>query len=305
MLYEILSPWGAMKSTTVGASEFRFRLSRVLGKFPSVAALAREIGVSDNAIYKWLAGRGQPSVANLVSLSRTAGVSLEWLATGREPAATPYAASRARVRPIQQPSTRPGRAHDAIAASTRDVHAEAPATVDAAQAAPVAIVESRDRAARDARAKSRSPAAPGRSEAASRDDKYTYLPRQIARARDGTAHSIRSEQVVDSLAFKTEWLRRRLAAAPHNLLLVEVSGDAMAPTLHDSDLILVDLGEPRFKQDGVYVLSRDGELEVKRLQRGTSGDLIIKSDNPAYQPTAVTRDRVGIIGRVVWAARRM
>jgi Peptidase S24-like len=134
-------------------------------------------------------------------------------------------------------------------------------------------------------------------------DEYTFPP--FRRAHNRAHGLIHSEQVVDSLAFKTEWLRRRLLAAPRDLMLVEVVGDAMAPTLGDSDLILVDLGEPRFQQDGVYVLRRDGELEVKRLQRGPGGDLIIKSDNSAYESTVVSRDRVGIIGRVIWAARRI
>ena len=48
-----------------------------------MAELARAVGVSDNAIYKWIAGRGQPSIVNLVALAKVAGVSLEWLATGR------------------------------------------------------------------------------------------------------------------------------------------------------------------------------------------------------------------------------
>src|ERR1700719_751834 len=62
------------------------RLDQVLQKFGSVADLARRIGVSDNAIYKWLSGRGQPSVANLVALAKASKVSIEWLATGHESA---------------------------------------------------------------------------------------------------------------------------------------------------------------------------------------------------------------------------
>ena len=52
-------------------------------QFGSVADLARAVGVSDNAIYKWVSGRGQPSMMSLVNLSKAAGVSVEWLATGR------------------------------------------------------------------------------------------------------------------------------------------------------------------------------------------------------------------------------
>lgn len=53
-------------------------------QFGSVADLARAVGVSDNAIYKWVSGRGQPSMVSLVNLARAARVSVEWLATGQE-----------------------------------------------------------------------------------------------------------------------------------------------------------------------------------------------------------------------------
>src|SRR6266446_10288153 len=73
-------------STTVGASaeeEFRRRLRLIMQQFGSVADLARAVGVSDNAIYKWVSGRGQPGMISLVNLAKAAGVSVEWLPTGR------------------------------------------------------------------------------------------------------------------------------------------------------------------------------------------------------------------------------
>ena len=82
-------------STTVVDAAFRSRLTQVIQSFGSVVALATAVGVSDNAIYKWLAGRGQPSVANLVALARAARVSVEWLATGAEAAQSAQAVSHA------------------------------------------------------------------------------------------------------------------------------------------------------------------------------------------------------------------
>lgn len=70
-------------STTLVDEEFRRRLRLIMQQFGSVADLARAVGVSDNAIYKWVSGRGQPSMMSLVNLSKAAGVSVEWLATGR------------------------------------------------------------------------------------------------------------------------------------------------------------------------------------------------------------------------------
>ena len=79
-------------STTVVDAAFRNRLTQVIHSYGSVVALAAAVGVSDNAIYKWLAGRGQPSVGNLVALAKAARVSVEWLATGAESAQSKPAA---------------------------------------------------------------------------------------------------------------------------------------------------------------------------------------------------------------------
>ncbi len=70
-------------ATTLVDEEFRRRLRLIMQQFDSVADLARAVGVSDNAIYKWVSGRGQPSMMSLVNLSKAADVSVEWLATGR------------------------------------------------------------------------------------------------------------------------------------------------------------------------------------------------------------------------------
>lgn len=223
-------------STTVGDNEsaFRLRLNQILQQFGSVVELAQAVGVSDNAIYKWLSGRGQPSVANLVGLARAARVSVEWLATGHD---------------VAQPASAKGR--------------------------------------------------PGR-----RGD-YVFVPRYNVRGSPACGGVIRSEQVVDYLAFKLEWVRSRLHTQPGNLLLIEEVGDSMSPTLEDSDLLLVDLGEPRFQHDGIYVLRRNHDLAVKRVQRRPDGQLLIRSDNPAYESSVVHSEAVRIIGRVIWAAGRL
>ena len=214
-------------STTVVDAAFRSRLTQVIHSFGSVVALATAVGVSDNAIYKWLSGRGQPSVANLVALARAGRVSIEWLATGDEPAQGAQAITRAAA------------------------HGD-----------------------------------------------FIFMPRNRIRfssRRDGT---IRSEQVADSIAFRAAWVKRVLNAEPRDLILIEVVGDSMAPTVEDSDLILANLAEPRFRQDGIYLLRHDSGLAVKRIQRRPDGKLLVRSDNPKYEAMVVAS--VSIIGRVIW-----
>ena len=199
-----------------------------------MADLARAIGVSDNAIYKWLSGRGQPSVANLVALANAAKVSVEWLATGREETA----AKRAKAGGTE--------------------HSD-----------------------------------------------FAYVGRYDIKAPGARGEALRSEQFVDYLAFKKDWVRSRLNADPRSLVLIEAVGDSMAPTLEDSDLLLVDLSEPRFQRDGIYVLRREHELTVKRIQRRPDGAFNIISDNHVYESSVVASESVHILGRVIWAAGRL
>jgi phage repressor protein C with HTH and peptisase S24 domain len=77
----------------------------------------------------------------------------------------------------------------------------------------------------------------------------------------------------------------------------------MAPTVEDADLILADLAEPRFRQDGIYLLRHDSGLAVKRIQRRPDGKLLIRSDNPKYEAMVVPT--VNVIGRVIWTGGRV
>jgi phage repressor protein C with HTH and peptisase S24 domain len=217
-------------STTVGEEEFRRRLRLIMQQFGSVADLARAVGVSDNAIYKWVSGRGQPSMISLVNLARAARVSIEWLATGEDAAK--------------------GESHKA------------------------------------------------------ESDEYVYLPRNSVRSPVGKG-TVQSLQIVDYLALKAEWLRRRFGIDPKSLMLVDAVSDSMAPTIDEGDLVLVDLRDPRFRHDGVYVLRASGELSIKRIQRRPDSKLIVRNDNPAYEPAVVAADSINVVGHAVWIAGRL
>ncbi|MCU0729558.1 MAG: S24 family peptidase, partial [Sphingopyxis sp.] len=109
------------------------------------------------------------------------------------------------------------------------------------------------------------------------------------------------------MAFDPRWLRR-LSATPKALSIIRVAGDSMAPTLNDGDDIMVDQGDGVGRlRDGIYVLRRDETLLVKRLARGAARDTVsIISDNTAYpsDPHVAIAD-LSIVGRVVWAGRRL
>lgn len=139
-------------------------------------------------------------------------------------------------------------------------------------------------------------------------DGFVLVPRYDVAGSMGNGSVIHSEQVVDHLAFRAEWVRTELGTSPKNLILISAIGDSMEPSLRAGDLLLIDRGVEGVKQDAIYAIAHDGELRIKRIQRLFDGSMIIKSDNPKYEPENLTSDqaeRMRIVGRVVWSGRRM
>lgn len=138
-------------------------------------------------------------------------------------------------------------------------------------------------------------------------DEYVLVPRYDVTASAGPGALVASEQVVDHLAFKREWVKR-LGLEAGQLALITAKGDSMEPTVRDGYLLLVDLRQRQAHQDAIYILRFDSELIAKRLQRMFDGSVKIKSDNPAYDEQLVPVDQVGklnIVGKVVWGGGRM
>ena len=109
------------------------------------------------------------------------------------------------------------------------------------------------------------------------------------------------------LGFSEQWLRRLRPGrgGGAGLSVIRVRGDSMLPTLADGDEILVDRSDAgEGLREGVYVLRVDGALLVKRLVREGGDGLAVRSDNPAAGPVDLVGG-VDVIGRVLWAGRRL
>jgi len=108
------------------------------------------------------------------------------------------------------------------------------------------------------------------------------------------------------LSVPRAWLSRYLpeGARPG---IMEASGDTMDPTIADGDLLLLNISVDRsaIKDGGVFVISIDGSLLVKRLQVTADGHILIRSDNDLYEQEKVTREfadeRITVHAKVVWA----
>jgi phage repressor protein C with HTH and peptisase S24 domain len=138
---------------------------------------------------------------------------------------------------------------------------------------------------------------------------------------------------VDYLALKRDWIRS-LPGSPsaEALFLTQVEGDAMAPSIEDGDLILVNTSDRKLR-DGVWLLSPSTWIEgkstvsissgtatilVRRVRAEGGGKFRLLCDNkdfesPPGQTGHSTRDGVVVtdlvgdgilafksIGRVIW-----
>ncbi|APG24005.1 XRE family transcriptional regulator [Syntrophotalea acetylenica] len=137
---------------------------------------------------------------------------------------------------------------------------------------------------------------------------YVMFPRYEIQAGAGPGRLVESEQVVDFVSFKEDWVRSYLRVPRQKLALLNVKGDSMSPTMNDGDLILIDMRSDRIEDSAIYVIEFDEALLVKRIQRRFDGSVAIKSDNPFYEPEIIPKERaqsLRIVGRVIWTGKKV
>ena len=140
-----------------------------------------------------------------------------------------------------------------------------------------------------------------------REAAFIAVPMRALGASAGPGSLEEDGGATRAMPFPPALLRELGITDPSGLSVIRVAGDSMLPTLADGDDILVDAKDgPERLRDGIYVLRNEEALMVKRLSLRPDGGLAVLSDNPAHQswPDA-DRSRLRIIGRVVWAGRRV
>lgn len=132
------------------------------------------------------------------------------------------------------------------------------------------------------------------------------IPKLAVGASAGPGAIPGRETLAGKIGFDEKWLRKQ-GLDPSKLSLIQVEGESMSPTLNHGDDIMVDNRAASAPvRDGIHVIRLDDVLMVKRLAGGPRGRLSVLSDNPAYPGWPdVDGSAVTVIGRVVWAGRRL
>lgn len=106
--------------------------------------------------------------------------------------------------------------------------------------------------------------------------------------------------------FPRAWLRRYTRSAPDKLFFAQGIGDSMEPTLHDSDLLLIDTAQRQLTSaDRIWVLTYADCGMIKRLRPVPNGGVEVWSDKKEVSPFTAYDGEIEIIGRVVAVQRKL
>ncbi|MBD1602383.1 LexA family transcriptional regulator [Pseudomonas typographi] len=86
----------------------------------------------------------------------------------------------------------------------------------------------------------------------------------------------------------------------YHLKVITGWGQSMTPTIKDRDPLLIDVTIREFTGDGIYLLSHDEMLYVKRLQKKGKSHFRMISDNKHHEPEDIRVDDTHILARVLY-----
>jgi phage repressor protein C with HTH and peptisase S24 domain len=113
----------------------------------------------------------------------------------------------------------------------------------------------------------------------------------------GNGTNIDDHIEVDTVEFDRGFLRSITPSSPNMLRLVSGVGDSMFPTLIDTDMMFIDVGQRVLNmQDRIWGISLYGAGALKRLRAIGQGKVLVISDNPAVDNQEVDAEDITIAG---------
>jgi len=103
--------------------------------------------------------------------------------------------------------------------------------------------------------------------------------------------------------FPPSFVREQLHTSAARLVVLDTTGDSMAPTLMSGDRVIIDSGHKTPTPDGLYAIRDSFEgIVVKRLQtlRSTRPTRVkIISDNPNHATEEILLSELEVVGKVL------
>lgn len=105
--------------------------------------------------------------------------------------------------------------------------------------------------------------------------------------------------------FSRDWIKIYTGASPDHLYFAQGIGDSMAPTILDSDLLLIDASEQTLHlADKIWACAYGNSGMVKRLRQMADGSVKIMSDNQNVRDEIAYDNELHVLGRIVAIVRK-
>lgn len=105
--------------------------------------------------------------------------------------------------------------------------------------------------------------------------------------------------------FSRSWLRQFTNAPPDKVFLAMGTGDSMANTILDADMVMIDTTQREVRMaDRIWAAAYGQVGIIKRLRPAPDGSVKILSDNPAVPPDTAYDGELFIVGRVIAIIRK-
>ena len=130
------------------------------------------------------------------------------------------------------------------------------------------------------------------------------------RASAGNGSSVvEFPEVVRNIHVLESWAKANLPVDLSNIKVISARGTSMQGSIENGDVLFVDSSIKAYDGDGIYVIARGGDVQVKRLQKLNGDVLAVISDNRAYESERLVgaeANSVVICGRVLaaWTIKR-
>jgi len=134
---------------------------------------------------------------------------------------------------------------------------------------------------------------------------FTFVPRLALEDEAGIEVKRVEEGVRERYAFRRQWLNSK--GNVEDLVLLEVRGDSMDPTITDGDAVLIDCSKKQVLAGSIYALRTKNAVMVKRLQPTGATRVKAMSDNKLYDSYEIDLETgdIEIVGQVIWIGREL
>ena len=138
---------------------------------------------------------------------------------------------------------------------------------------------------------------------------FSQVPELDVRASAGHGAFHEGDEEIKAVwMFPDAVIRHELRARSVNLRIITIDGDSMEPLLASGDRVLVDTSQRVPAPPGIFVIWDGLGIVAKRIEHIPTAEpsrIVIKSVNPLYNDYERPTEEVNIVGRVIWAGKKL